>query len=45
VSLASASNDLRRLQDSGLIEQEGRGRSIRYRASEQLRKGVAAAIG
>lgn len=38
VSTASASNDFRRLLDSGLIEQSGRGRSIRYHASEELRK-------
>jgi len=40
VSPASASNDFRRLLDSGLIEQTGRGRSTRYHASERLREGV-----
>lgn len=40
ISPASASNDFRRLLDSGLIEQTGRGRAIRYRASEQLRKAI-----
>lgn len=37
VSPATASADFRRLLDSGLLEQEGRGRSVRYRASEPLR--------
>jgi Fic family protein len=41
ISPASASNDFRRLLDSGLIEQSGRGRSIRYHASEQLHKSAA----
>jgi Fic family protein len=45
VSPASASNDFRRLLDSGLIKQIGRGRSIRYHASDQLRKGVDLATG
>jgi DNA-binding transcriptional ArsR family regulator len=39
VSPATASADLRRLLDAGLVEQEGRGRSVRYRASESLRTG------
>jgi Fic family protein len=43
ISPASASNDFRRLLDSGLVEQTGRGRSIRYHASEQLRAGVGRA--
>jgi len=43
ISPASASNDFRRLLDSGLIEQAGRGRSVRYHASEQLRRSVDAA--
>lgn len=43
ISPASASNDFRRLLDSGLIEQTGRGRSVRYHASEQLRRSVDAA--
>jgi DNA-binding transcriptional ArsR family regulator len=37
VSPATASADFRRLLDGGLVEQEGRGRSTRYRASKQLR--------
>lgn len=37
VSPATASADLRRLLDSGLIEQQGRGRTTRYWASERLR--------
>lgn len=40
ISPASASNDFRRLLDSGLVEQTGRGRSIRYLASEQLRNSL-----
>jgi Fic family protein len=38
VSPATASADFRRLLDAGLIEQEGRGRNVRYRASESLRE-------
>jgi Fic family protein len=41
VSPASASNDFRRLLDSGLIVQSGRGRSIRYHAGEGLREEIA----
>jgi Fic family protein len=41
VSPATASADLRRLLDSGLVEQEGRGRTTRYRASERLRSLLA----
>lgn len=37
VSPATASADLRRLLDGGLVERHGRGRSTRYRASERLR--------
>ncbi|HET8862252.1 MAG TPA: Fic family protein, partial [Solirubrobacterales bacterium] len=37
VSPATVSADLRRLLDSGLVEQRGRGPSTRYWASEQLR--------
>lgn len=44
VSPATASNDFRRLLDAGLVEQEGRGRNIRYRASEALRIKVADAL-
>jgi Fic/DOC family len=43
VSAASATSDLRRLVDAGLIKQQGRGRSTRYHASDQLRADVAAA--
>jgi Fic family protein len=44
VSLATASNDFRRLLDAGLIVQSGRGRSVRYHASNALHEDVAAAI-
>lgn len=44
ISSASATNDFRRLLDAGLITQQGRGRNIRYRASDSLRKQVAQAI-
>lgn len=37
VSPATASADFRRLLDAALVEQEGRGRSTRYRASGELR--------
>jgi Fic family protein len=37
VSPATASADFRRLLDAGLVEQLGRGRSARYRASDSLR--------
>ncbi|HET9242920.1 MAG TPA: Fic family protein [Gaiella sp.] len=37
VSPASATNDLRRLSDAGLIVPRGRGRSTRYDASDRLR--------
>lgn len=45
VSAATASADFRRLLDAGLVVQRGRGRSIAYRASEELRSQVAAALG
>jgi Fic family protein len=38
VSPATASADFRRLLDAGLVDQEGRGRSVRYRASKRLRE-------
>jgi Fic family protein len=41
VSPATASADLRRLLDSGLLEQQGRGRTTRYWASEELRSLLA----
>lgn len=37
ISPATASADFRRLLDAGLVEQQGRGRSVRYEASEALR--------
>jgi Fic family protein len=43
VSAATASSDVRRLLDAGLIEQRGQGRSTTYVASERLRREVAAA--
>src|SRR5712691_3029302 len=44
VSPASATNDFRRLLDAGLLTQHGRGPSTRYRASDELRTQVAAAV-
>ena len=44
VSPASATSDLRRLLDAGLIVQRGRGRSTRYNASDQLNSDVLRAI-
>ncbi len=44
VSPATASADFRRLLDAGLVEQKGRGRNIRYHASEHLRADVSSAI-
>ncbi len=43
VSPATASADLRRLVDAGLVIQRGRGRNIRYHARDQLRGEVASA--
>jgi DNA-binding transcriptional ArsR family regulator len=37
VSPPTASNDFRRLLDAGLVVQQGKGRTTRYRASESLR--------
>lgn len=45
VSAATASADLRRLMDAGLIARRGRGRDTRYLASPQLRQMVAVAGG
>lgn len=45
ISPASATNDFRRLLDVGLIDKRGRGRNIRYHASDALRRDVASAIG
>lgn len=44
VSAATASNDFRRLLDAGLVVQRGRGRNIRYYASDDLRSGVEMAL-
>lgn len=44
ISPASATNDFRRLLDVGLIIQQGRGRNIRYHASDALRRDVTTAI-
>jgi Fic family protein len=38
ISLATASSDLRRLLDAGLVTQIGRARSTRYGASDELRR-------
>lgn len=43
ISAASATNDLRRLLDAGLVRQLGRGRNTRYQASDSLRQEVGAA--
>jgi Fic family protein len=40
ISAATASADFRRLLDAGLVEQKGRGRNTRYRASEDLRSRI-----
>jgi Fic family protein len=40
VSPATASGDFRRLLDASLVEQRGRGRNVRYVASEKLRDAV-----
>jgi Fic/DOC family len=40
VSAPTASNDLRRLLDAGLVEQRGKGRTTRYHASGALRRRV-----
>jgi Fic family protein len=37
ISLATASADFRRLLDAGLVVQQGRGRTTRYHASDELR--------
>jgi hypothetical protein len=44
ISLATASNDFRRLVDAGLISPAGRGKSVRYHASDALRHDLAAAV-
>lgn len=45
VSSVTASGDLRRLVDAGLLDQSGRGRSTAYRPSDRLRKVVPSAAG
>jgi Fic family protein len=40
IATATATNDFRVLLESGWIEQEGRGRATRYRATEQLRREI-----
>jgi Fic family protein len=40
ISPATASADFRRLLDTGLVAQQGRGRTTRYVASDALRSGV-----
>jgi Fic family protein len=40
VSLPTATNDLRRLSDAGLVASEGQTRNRRYRASEALRRAL-----
>lgn len=44
VSLATASQDLRRLRDAGLVAQEGRTRNTKYLATEQLRRHLGEAV-
>jgi Fic family protein len=44
ISPASATNDFRRLLDVGLLSQRGRGRNIRYHASDTLLRDVATAV-
>jgi len=41
VSAPTASSDLRRLVDAGLINQKGRGRATRYAAGDGLRGDVS----
>jgi Fic family protein len=45
VSSVTASGDLRRLVDAGLLRQQGRGPSTSYEASEQLRGQMAERLG
>jgi len=45
ISLATATSDLRRLLDGGLVTQIGRTRSTRYVASDELRRAVSSAAG
>jgi DNA-binding transcriptional ArsR family regulator len=43
VSPATASGDLRRLADAGLLAQEGRSRNVHYRPTDMLREGAGQA--
>jgi Fic family protein len=43
ISLATASSDLRRLLDAGLVTQIGRTRSTRYLGSDELRRVASSA--
>ncbi len=45
IAAVTASGDLRRLRDAGLLAQRGRGRSVRYEPSAALRDEVAVAPG
>jgi DNA-binding transcriptional ArsR family regulator len=45
VSAPTASNDLRRLPDAGLISRQGRGRATRHVASERLVEDVRQRVG
>lgn len=45
VSAPTASSDLRRLLDAGLISQQGKGRATRYIASEQLARELRTHLG
>jgi DNA-binding transcriptional ArsR family regulator len=41
IAAPTASNDLRRLLDAGLVIQRGKGRTTRYVASDDLRSSLA----
>ncbi len=45
ISLATATSDLRRLVDAGLVTQLGRTRSTRYVASDELRRATSGTAG
>ncbi len=45
ISLATATSDLRRLVDAGLVTQLGRTRSTRYVTSDELRRATSSAAG
>jgi Fic family protein len=44
LAAATASGDFRRLLDAGLVRQLGRGRNVRYEASDRLREEVLATV-